>query len=898
MYTCQLCALKFKTIIDYNKHQKLHMNNLNYLIPCAYKDCNVKCKNYGSFKQHILRFHQRVEHCLYKKCAYQEKKSKLSKHYRDVHSKQSSDLITCKHCLTPKKVFKNISAYRVHVIRNHRFINNENDSATCQLSTREIDVLPSTFEHNHQFLKDEQERYLDITFQQSAKDDRDTVKNPTQSTIGNGVNILSQMYLKLSTKHFVTEPIIQHVVDNVHSAFKVCADSFQTSLLSSNIPESEKQDVSKMFLESFNSFKSTHDPICGILRNTYNRDLLFKSDPKYVKPIEIIIKDGGKETPFRYTYVPILETLKTMLQNKNVLMHCTHPNSANNFEGFFDFQDGSRILNSEFFTQPNTLRIALFQDGFDVCNPLGSSKSKFKMIGVYMILLNLPPYLRSKINNIKLVLLCREKYISMFSWADILRDLIKDIKILETDGISINLPNKITFRGGLVAVLGDNLGSHQIGGFTESFGNTKHFCRYCEISRKEFEENPFNRKPLRTIESYEECALEARRRKTIVKGVKTNSALNDLKYFHVCDPGLPPCAAHDLFEGIVAYDLWQAVQYFMQKKWLKPYLFNYRVNNVSIVNTKKEFIPYLNTKSKSDRLTGSAIQLRWLLMILPIAIADLIKDFDDDVWQMVLKLRELSNLICAPALSDNQIILLESSTETYVKLRLKCFPKVKLRPKHEFIMHYGEMIRIFGPVKHCWTLRCESKHKYFKTIVKHIQNFKNITQTLAEKHELLQCSIEDQYSAIVKIDNPIEYKAENCETAAAFAISQYFCNKGNFTVKYITDKITYHEILYAKGMTICVSKNEYGNFIICDIKLILVENDYSEIYFVGNSKEIIYCPELGLYELENYDQNDSGLYNYSVFSTIQLLSPNPILQSDINSVPIFITKYSPFDPDD
>lgn len=40
-----------------------------------------------------------------------------------------------------------------------------------------------------------------------------------------------------------------------------------------------------------------------------------------------------------------------------------------------------------------------------------------------------------------------------------------------------------------------------------------------------------------------------------IKGIYCDSIFNTLKYVHVCQPGLPPCIGHDLFEGVVAYDL-------------------------------------------------------------------------------------------------------------------------------------------------------------------------------------------------------------------------------------------------------------------------------------------------------------------------------------------------------
>lgn len=41
---------------------------------------------------------------------------------------------------------------------------------------------------------------------------------------------------------------------------------------------------------------------------------------------------------------------------------------------------------------------------------------------------------------------------------------------------------------------------------------------------------------------------------TVVMRVKFDSLLNKLQYFHVCS-GLPPCLGHDLFAGVLNYDV-------------------------------------------------------------------------------------------------------------------------------------------------------------------------------------------------------------------------------------------------------------------------------------------------------------------------------------------------------
>ena len=114
----------------------------------------------------------------------------------------------------------------------------------------------------------------------------------------------------------------------------------------------------------------------------------------------------------------------------------------------------------------------------------------------------------------------------------------------------------MTLQGAVIAIVGDNLGSHSIGGFTENFSSSKNFCRYCSIDRESFEREPTKLGPVRTKETYENCVEElSRGQEFMIEGVKFDSVFNKLKHFHVCQPGLPPCLGHDLFEGIVSNDL-------------------------------------------------------------------------------------------------------------------------------------------------------------------------------------------------------------------------------------------------------------------------------------------------------------------------------------------------------
>lgn len=66
-------------------------------------------------------------------------------------------------------------------------------------------------------------------------------------------------------------------------------------------------------------------------------------------------------------------------------------------------------------------------------------------------------------------------------------------------------------------------------------------------------------KTLRTVENYHQDVTQILTVGTKLNyhGIKANSVQNDLH------PGLPPCAAHDLFEGCFSEDMKLIIDYFI-----------------------------------------------------------------------------------------------------------------------------------------------------------------------------------------------------------------------------------------------------------------------------------------------------------------------------------------------
>lgn len=134
----------------------------------------------------------------------------------------------------------------------------------------------------------------------------------------------------------------------------------------------------------------------------------------------------------------------------------------------------------------------------------------------------------------------------------ILKALLEDLKALRKKGLDFQIGDenqKAFFVPCLV--LGDNLGSNSLLGFTESFLKTV-FCRICyatpQQSKSLVREDA---SLLRTVEKYKEDVSNVIPSLT---GVKELCAFNELRDFHVIENASLDLM-HDCFEGICNYDM-------------------------------------------------------------------------------------------------------------------------------------------------------------------------------------------------------------------------------------------------------------------------------------------------------------------------------------------------------
>lgn len=832
--------------------------------------------SYSGFHTHVNRFHAisnaskrsnlcvtsakcNFFACTLENCSFKTNSLKDFKKHYYLHLSEGQSFICPLNCGS-ETIFTKKNTLRVHFCRKHS--NNILECNTLdQISEeKQKDFLVGT-NNSDQILGTE-----DIT------------QNNWQSS---GLNLFSNLYLTLESKYLLSKASIQFLISGISDIGKL------NSAYICSILKQKGFDISPDVIEK-DLFYLANNISEGIFKSIFLKEEFFKKKFNYVKPVKVTLQNNINQS--FYYYIPILDTIQQLCKNKYVLEQILVDVTPN--KSFFsDLTDGCSYKNNVLFKTNNfALKIILYQDAFEICNPLGSAKKKYKIIGVYMVLANLQPWLRMKIDHIQLVSLFFEKDQKNFGFNVLLKPLISDLKLLENDGIMIQGNN---IKGSLVAVVGDNLGSHQLGGFSENFRTNTFFCRYCYES--DFDTNLIDGSNIQYRDniSHKSDTYIAEATNETYKGVKAKSILNDLTYFQVCNPGLPPCIAHDIFEGVAQYDLMLIASKMLHDKKMSFEFFNSKIHKLKFVD-KSDNINLPEIK-KSFKLTGNATQILHLLYILPFAFLDSIGELqENECWQLLLILREITKLVMGFKLSVDQLAILQNHLHEYIYLRKKIFPTVPLKPKHHYILHYPYLIKQFGPLRHLWSLRFESKHGYFKKIIGHCRNFKNVLSLLTNKHQLLQ-TLEilqnESYSSFVV-----------CKDANIFIESDfpdYLSNvikrKKSFKENpfYISTSVIFKGVGYSEGMNICVGKNIYGLYQILNINFILINKQFTDIDFVGKSFFVFFNAYSGLLEETHQHLNqDVMCFNYN-----ELINVEPLLHycDSAKNIHMYYFKSAPYE---
>ena len=188
---------------------------------------------------------------------------------------------------------------------------------------------------------------------------------------------LALFYLKLQSKHLIPAYVIQIIIDE----FQVCLEldrtyffhGLKTKLTAEN-NDSEKADSIIKEAAKQNLFSRCHE---GFLRSNHSRKAYYKECFSFVKPVQLHLGTNQNNKSCYIHYVSILETLKVLLKDQSFIDQYENPQL--NDAGFLtDITDGNVFKSNELFaSDKSALKLILYQDSFEVVNPLVQEMNHF-----------------------------------------------------------------------------------------------------------------------------------------------------------------------------------------------------------------------------------------------------------------------------------------------------------------------------------------------------------------------------------------------------------------------------------------------------------------------------------------------------------------------------------------
>ena len=514
MFKCQSCQHETSSLKSYTNHYVLHRQD-NVRFPCGVQRCHRTFSTYSAFKSHVSRDHldpiprpgnneRRCEGTNLYSCIFcQEQFADLTDIFRHLktHIRDGNE-IECpfRNCQSRYRV---VSSFSSHLARFH-----EGNSFEMILKP-DIVGVPSEEAQDHVAEVDEASEKLNCNGQTrdgqlapngaaeaqggEATDvivDNDTASdgegNSNDDTEDAFLHCVAKFYLRLESKFHLPQTVIQEIITGVCDFHKLGQEHLKSllkgKLHDSGVAEDIYSQVVDIVFESDLLNLAHNGEGGGHLATTYKRKQYYKENLGLISPHSILLGKDDSNTNRMLHYVPIKESQALFRDPSVQEQYLAKKQSIPDV--FEDFTDGEVFKSHELFgVDHEALPLILYQDAFEVVNLLGSAKSKHKILAVYFTLGSLHPHNRSKVDPMQLVLLCKEKDFKYFKAEKVFHQLVEDVKEIEEKGLDIICRNNIKHvKGSIIFIAGDNLGSHTIGGFLESFSTPNHWCRFCLIT--------------------------------------------------------------------------------------------------------------------------------------------------------------------------------------------------------------------------------------------------------------------------------------------------------------------------------------------------------------------------------------------------------------------------------
>lgn len=367
-FLCKQCKLSVQTLCGFYHHVKTHRNLANFRFGCGIPTCPCSFHTLSALKSHMRRKHSQtktvkvssrpgqmnalicqVVGCWHTSHNYSSLCDHVKWHIRDGKK------ITCPFPNCEKRFYVK-SSFTSHISRKHKEslknpVQVHNDVSDCRHDSDTEDTH-DTFMH----LQD------------------DACCNSGDKTF---LTNLALFYLRMQAQMLLPATTIQCLIDE----FQVVHDSNMQHIFSKLRDELTKLNIPLIDIDNIITGLNKNNLLRlyneGVFRSDETRKTYFKKEFNYVAPNKVYLGKNSKGKDCFLQYVPVKETLRALLSHESVKSQYTAAKAHRSDDPHLleDVRDGRNFKDKDFFQQcMASVSIILYQDSFEVVNPLGSGK--------------------------------------------------------------------------------------------------------------------------------------------------------------------------------------------------------------------------------------------------------------------------------------------------------------------------------------------------------------------------------------------------------------------------------------------------------------------------------------------------------------------------------------------
>ncbi len=448
-----------------------------------------------------------------------------------------------------------------------------------------------------------------------------------------------------------------------------------------------------------------------------------KTNSHYVQPQSLDkLQVNNESYELKYCATPLLPLINRLLSNQSLVDHLweeqnqprTSRQGQPSLENPLDASFAQRIRGK--------LKLEVYVDDTQYSPSYMNKTQKFTCI--YLSLADIPFHLRTKRDEIDIYLLVNKVNLDKLGLNDTnfamfsrLRSEIESIN--ERGGIQLETSNGTQFTATVTisSIVGDNLAIYPLLGFSGCFNTSSFRCRFCLASGRSRNgddsiQELFRHRPLATSDSDAEQHF-TRLSNFIFDGLdginRWNIAPPDIVCYKVFLNIFTNCffKMHDLSEGVIPAILELILTNISSTYELVPNTRAWQTANRDLIITRFEKFHYfegqptlkwISSSGKNGfKLSGTALQKTETLMKLDAILFDIFHP-QMECYQLYKLLRKFCQLSFALSFTEQELQQFEVLANEIVEKCTVILPDFSVFCKIHHLTHYGDLIRLFGPL--------------------------------------------------------------------------------------------------------------------------------------------------------------------------------------------------------